>query len=119
MSLHSYRPLSDEAFKLLERDAKVRRTFLDFLAVLQDVVANAVPLPEAPFFSEEEQAKRSEGLARELPKVAQLQATALENREKAYALDGQDGPLFLGSLLNEYNRIRVLWANPGGVAAHA
>jgi len=34
-------------------------------------------------------------------------------------LDGQDGPLFLGSLLNEYNRIRVLWANPGGVAAYA
>ena len=35
MSLHSYRPLSDEAFELLERDPKIRRTFLDFLAVLQ------------------------------------------------------------------------------------
>jgi hypothetical protein len=48
MSLHSYRPLSDEAFELLERDPKVRRTFLDFLAVLQDIVANVVPTPEAP-----------------------------------------------------------------------
>ena len=82
-------------------------------------MANVVPMPEAPFFSEDEQAKRSEGLVLELPKEAQLQATALENREKAYALDDKSGPLFLESLLNEYNRIRVLWANPGGVAAYA
>ena len=119
MSLHRYRPVSEDAFELLERDPKVRRTFLDFLTVLQDIVANVVPVPEAPFFSEDEQAKRSEGLALELPKEARLQATALENRQKAYALDGQDGPLFLESLLNEYNRIRVLWASPGGVAAYA
>jgi hypothetical protein len=119
MSLHSYCPVSDDAFELLERDPKVRRTFLDFLAVLQDIVANVIPVPEAPLFSEDEQAKRSEWLALELPKDAQLQATAFENREKAYALDEKDGPLFLEALLNEYNRIRVLWASQGGVAAYA
>lgn len=119
MSLHSYRPRSDDAFELLERDPKVRRTFLDFLAVLQDIVANVVPVPEAPFFSADEQAKRSEGLALALPKEAQLQATALANRGKALALGEQDGPLFLESLLNEYNRVRVLRANSGEVAAYA
>jgi hypothetical protein len=113
---HAYQRLSEDAVELLERDEAQRETFLDLLLVLQDIVADVIPLPESPVYSEEEQREKAKGLSESLTHRAHLREVALANRENAFALRADEAQAYLEALLDEYNRLRTLW-NRGGLQA--
>jgi len=107
---HAYQRLSEDAVELLERDEAQRETFLDLLLVLQDIVADVIPLPESPVYSEEEQREKAKGLSESLTHQAHLREVALANRENAFALrEADEAQAYLEALLDEYNRLRTLW----------
>jgi hypothetical protein len=106
---HSYRQLSKDAVELLERDEKSRETFLDFLIILTDVVANTIPVEESPAYSEDEQIEMARELCEKLTSNAGLRESAEANRENAFALNRDDeAKQFLNALLHEYNSLRSL-----------
>lgn len=112
---HSYQPLSKDALEVLERDRSQRETFLDLLLVLQDIVANVMPVPESPVYSEEQQREKAKGLSESLMHHAHLCEAAFANRENAFALrETGEAQEYLNALLEEYKRLRTLW-NRGGM----
>jgi hypothetical protein len=114
---HAYQSLSEDAVELLERDESQRETFLDLLLVLQDIVADVIPVPESPVYSEEQQREKAKGLSESLTYHAHLRETALANRENAFALrEAGEAEEYLNALLEEYNQLRTLW-NRGGMQA--
>jgi hypothetical protein len=103
----SYRHLDDNGKELLERDVQERRVFLDFLAVLQDIVLLKSNGPDLPLFTEVEQSEKARQLSLALTDQAHIRDTALANREFAFQVKKTEARRFLTSLLDEYNEIRL------------
>jgi hypothetical protein len=118
MSDISYHRLSKEALDLLERDRKERRLFLDFLGVLEDVLASKSAGPEPPLFTSEEREEKALKLTKSLTAKAGLRAVALANREAVFAVSGKRAAKFLSALLEEYNQVRIISQGTERFAVH-
>ena len=95
MSEVFYRRLSEDARNLLERDPWQRRLFLDFLGVLEDVLAIKSVTAEPPMFTPEEQETRLSELSESLSVKAGLHDTAAANRQGVFAVDGKDAAKYV------------------------
>lgn len=108
MSKVLYRRLSDDARHVLEQDLVQRRLFLDFLGVLEDVLASKSVAPEPPLFTREEQQVRIGELTELLTFKAGVRDAAAANREGVFAVEGKEASKFLSELLSEYDQVRLI-----------
>jgi hypothetical protein len=112
----SYCRLNGDARELLQRERQERRLFLDFLAVLQDILATKSDALEPPLFTPAEQEVKADKLCESLTDKAGLQKMARANLEGVFAVQGGDVAQFLSDLLDEYNQIRVVSQDTGRYA---
>lgn len=108
MSEISYCRLNGDARVLLQRERQERRLFLDFLGVLQDILATKSDALEPPLFTPAEQEEKAVKLSKSLTHDAGLQKVATANLEGVFAVRGGEVAEFLSDLLDEYNQIRVI-----------
>lgn len=108
MSKVLYRRLSEDARNLLKRDPGQRRLFLDFLGVLEDVLASKSVTRERPLLTPEEQEAKANEFSKSLTSKAGVRSTAVANREGVFAVKGDDAVKFLSELLTEYDQVRVI-----------
>jgi hypothetical protein len=88
MSGISYYRLSKGALDLLERDQKERQLFLDFLVVLEDVLASKSAGPEPALFTSKEREEKALKLSKSLTAKAGLRAAAVANRVPLHVISG-------------------------------
>jgi len=116
MNDFGYIPLSDEGVHFLETNVHVLRRYLDFAAVLQDMLADVYPSVAHPVYTKDEQSARLDTLLDELAADFDIRATASKNREHAEVLasrahSSDEVSDFVEGLLNEYRRIILRRAN--------
>jgi hypothetical protein len=113
-----YHRSSKDALNLLERDRKERRLFLDFLVILEDVLASKSVGPEPPLFTAKEREEKALKLSKSLTAKAALRVAAVANREAVFAVRGKTVAKFLSELLEEYNQVRIISQGTERFAVH-
>jgi hypothetical protein len=85
----SYHRLSEEALDLLEGNKEQRRLFLDFLSILEDVLAGKAIKLEPPVFTPDEQEEKALELTQSLAADAGLRDAAVANRAAVFKKDAK------------------------------
>ena len=117
MATLKYTALDADAQRYLESNTADLQSYLDFLAVVQDVMAEHNPHAERSVFPRESQEERMEALIDQLPGEFKIRDSAMANRELALLLASRPAPRdarrFVNDFLTEYRDLTVRLI-PGG-----